>query len=162
MAGLVWLRPLDPLFVLGLMALAGLTDVLDGWFERRRRKVLGMAPGGQESIGAWLDPVCDKIFILSVLAAITVARSLPFWIIPLIALREILQTLIVLATRTVPAFRKRLQPRFKANVLGKLTTVVQFLAIGAILLDKPGQIPLVIATAGLGLVAVAVYVRRAL
>lgn len=159
MAALVWLRPLDPIFVLSLMALAGITDVLDGRLERKRRRTHGEQV---ESIGTWLDPVCDKIFILSVLAAITVARSLPLWLIPLIAIREILQTLIVVSTRILPAVRRRLHPRFRANVLGKITTVAQFITIAAILLDKPGQIPLAIATGGLGLVAVGVYLRRAL
>ena len=162
MAGLVWIRPSDPALVLGLMVLAGLSDVLDGWLERKRRQRLGIPEGGGESIGAWLDPLCDKVFILSVLIAITAAHSLPWWIIPLIALREILQTLIVAATRALPALRQRLRPRFKANVLGKLTTVVQFVTIGAILLNKPGVIPLALATAGLGVIAVAVYVRRAM
>lgn len=157
LAALVWWRPLDPVFVLGVMALAGVTDVLDGWVERRRH------PGRQvETAGAWLDPLCDKVFILSVLIAVTTARSLPAWIIPLIALREILQTLVAVGSKAVPALRRRLRFRFGANVLGKATTVLQFLTIGAILLDKPGQIPLAAATAGLGLIAVAVYVRRAL
>jgi phosphatidylglycerophosphate synthase len=162
MAALVWLRPSDPAYVLGLMALAGITDVLDGRLERRRRERLGLPRDAAGSIGTWLDPLCDKTFILSVLAAITVAHALPFWIIPLIALREILQTLIVGSTRVVPAVRARLRPRFQANVLGKITTVVQFITIGAILFHKPGQIPLAIATAVLGAIAVAVYVRRAL
>jgi cardiolipin synthase len=162
MAGLVWVRPLDPFYVLGLMALAGLSDVLDGWLERRRRLRLGIPEGAGDSIGTWLDPLCDKVFILSVLAAITAARSLPWWIIPLVALREILQTLVVAATRVLPALKQRLRPRFKANVLGKVTTLVQFGAIGTILLNRPGTIPLAIATAGLGLIAVVVYVRRAI
>jgi cardiolipin synthase len=161
MAGLVWVRPLDPIYVLGLMALAGLSDVLDGWLERKRRERLGLPLGG-ESIGAWLDPVCDKVFILSVLVAITAAHALPWWIIPLIALREILQTLIVAATKLLPPLRQRLRPRFRANILGKLTTVVQFVTIGAILLNRPGAIPLAFATALLGLIAAAIYVRRAL
>lgn len=161
MAAIVWFRPVDPVFVLGLMAVAGLTDVLDGWLERRRRERLGIPLTG-ESSGAWLDPLCDKVFILSVLAAITLARSLPVWIIPLIALREILQVLILAGKKTVPFLRRRLRPRFRANVLGKLTTVCQFVTIGAILLNKPGQIPLAAGTAGLGLLAVGVYFRRAL
>jgi phosphatidylglycerophosphate synthase len=157
LAAMIWLRPLDPLFVLGIMALAGITDVLDGWVERRRD------PGRKfESAGAWLDPLCDKLFILSVLTAIAVARSLPLWIVPLIALREILQTLVAIGAKTIPALRRRLRFKFGANVLGKATTVSQFITIGAILLNKPGQIPLAMATAGLGLIAVAVYVRRAL
>ena len=161
MAALVWLRPLDPAYVLGLMAIAALSDVLDGWLERRRRERRGEPPGTGESIGTWLDPLCDKVFILSVLTAITLARGLPLWIVPLISLREILQTLIVGATRVIPAVRNRLRPRFRANLLGKATTVVQFVTIAAILLDWPHQIPLAIATGGLGLIAVVVYVRRA-
>lgn len=161
MAALVWFRPLDPVYVLGLMAVAALSDVLDGWLERRRRERLGEPVGTGESMGTWLDPVCDKVFILSLLTAITLAHGLPLWIVPLIALREILQTVIVGATRVIPAVRRRLRPRFRANVLGKATTVIQFITIAAILLNWPYQIPLAIATAVLGLIAVGVYVRRA-
>lgn len=157
LGALVWLRPLDPVYVLGIMTLAGITDVLDGWVERRRH------PGSTaETAGAWLDPLCDKIFILSVLLAITVAGSLPLWLVPLIALREILQTLVAVGSRTLPALRRRLRFKFRSNVLGKATTVAQFLTIGALLLHKPGALPLALATAALGMVAVGVYVRRAL
>jgi phosphatidylglycerophosphate synthase len=97
-----------------------------------------------------------------VLTAIAMARSLPLWIVPLIALREILQALVAIGTRTVPALRRGLRFKFRANLLGKGTTVLQFITIGAILLDKPGQITLALATAGLGLVAAIVYVGRAL
>jgi cardiolipin synthase len=144
------------------MVLAGTTDILDGWLERRQREKRGEAQGPVESIGAWLDPLCDKIFMISLLTAITVARSLPLWLVPLVALREILQTLVAIGAKALPALRKRLHFKFGANVLGKATTVAQFLAIGAILLNQPGQIPLALAAACLGLAAVVVYVRRAL
>jgi len=162
MAGLVWLRPRDPIFVLGLMALAGITDVLDGWVERRQREREGAAGGPVESMGAWLDPLCDKVFILSLVTAITVAHDLPLWMIPVISAREILQTAVLAATRTVPAIRRRLRPRFRANVLGKATTVAQFITIAAILLKTPVQIPLAIFTGVLGMIAVTVYVLRAM
>jgi phosphatidylglycerophosphate synthase len=162
LAGLAWLRPLDPLFILGLLALAGITDVLDGWLDRRQRERAGGGAAPGESVGVWLDPLCDKVFILSVLVAVTVARGLPLWLAPLIGLREILQTLVVGSTRVIPAARRRLRPRFKSNLLGKATTVAQFITIAAILLDQPGQIPLAVATAALGVVAVAVYIHRAL
>jgi phosphatidylglycerophosphate synthase len=162
LGGLAWLRPLDPAFILGLLVVAGITDVLDGWIERRRRERAGGAGAPGESVGTWLDPLCDKVFILSVLAAVTVAHHFPLWIVPLIGLREILQALIVGSTRVIPAVRRRLRPRFRANFLGKVTTIAQFFTLAAILLDKPGKVPLMIATAILGAVAVAVYVRRAL
>lgn len=157
LGALTWLRPLDPGFVLGLMALAGVTDILDGWVERRRH------PGRRtETMGVWLDPLCDKLFILSLLTALVTARSLPLWIVPLIATREILLTLVALGSTTVPALRKRLRFRFGAHILGKATTVAQFVSIAAILLNKPGQKALAGVTASLGVLAVAVYIRRAL
>jgi cardiolipin synthase len=162
LAGLVWLRPQDPVFVLGLMALAAVTDVMDGWLERRIQKRRGQTSDRAGSIGTWLDPVCDKIFMLSLLTAITVAHDLPLWIIPLIAAREILQTAIVGATRVFPPLGRRLRPRFRANVLGKATTVIQFLTVGAILLKIPGQFSLALASGVIGGIAVGVYVLRAL
>jgi cardiolipin synthase len=162
---LVWLRPADPVFLLGVMALAGVTDVLDGWLERRHQRLLGRGgetPDSPRTVGVWLDPLCDKVFILSVLAAIAVTRHPPLWILPLVALREILQALIAVAARTVPALGRCLRFRFRANLLGKSATVAQFLTIGAILLSPGWQIPLAITTAALGVIAVVIYVRRAL
>jgi cardiolipin synthase len=162
LAALVWVRPLDPAWVLGLMLLAGLTDVLDGALERRRRLRMDPAFRNAPSIGVWLDPLCDKIFIVSLLASVTIPRHLPLWLIPLIGLREILQTLVLLVVKPLPGFRERLRPRFRANALGKFVTVAQFLTIGAILLERPAMLPLALATGALGLVAVGVYVARAL
>jgi cardiolipin synthase len=162
LAALVWVRPLDPAWVLGLMLVAGLTDVLDGALERRRRLKMDPAHRNAPSVGVWLDPLCDKIFIVSLLAAVTVPRHLPLWLIPLIGLREILQAIVLLVVKPLPGFRQRLRPRFRANVLGKLATVAQFATIGSILLDGPAKIPLAIATGALGLIAVGVYVLRAM
>ncbi len=162
LAALVWIRPLDPAWVLGLMLLAGATDVLDGALERRRRLKLDPARRNAPTIGVWLDPLCDKIFILSVLAAVTLSRHLPLWLIPLIALREILQTVILIGIKPLPRFRDRLRPRFRSNVLGKLVTVFQFLTIGSLLLGAPATIPLAFASGALGLVAVGVYFARAM
>lgn len=162
LAALVWVFPLHPAWVLGLMLLAGLTDILDGALERRRRLRLDPALRNAPSIGVWLDPLCDKIFILSLLTAVTISRGQPFWLIPLIATREILQVLVLLVVKPLPGFRDRLRPRFRANVLGKMVTVVQFLAIGALLLDTAGKIPLAAASGALGLLAAGVYVRRSM
>jgi cardiolipin synthase len=161
LAALLWLRPTDPLLVLGLMAVAGITDVLDGWVERRRLARLGQAEGqGKPSVGVWLDPLCDKIFVLSLIGAIAVTHPVPLWVLPLVALREILQTLAIGVARLIPSVRRRVRVKFRANVLGKLSTVAQFLTIGAILLHSPAQVPLAIGTAAVGALSTAVYIRR--
>ena len=158
LGAIVWLRPLDPVFVLIVMAIAGTTDVLDGWLERRRRARLGepAAP----TVGVWLDPLCDKLFILSVLAAIAFNRR-TLGLLPMIATREILQTLIAIAWRLVPAVRRRLKFQFGAAYLGKAATVAQFLAVRALLIDHPAQMPLAILTSILGFTAAMLYLVRA-
>jgi phosphatidylglycerophosphate synthase len=158
LAALLWLRPTDPAYVLGLMAVAGITDVLDGWVERRRLARLGQP--GKPTVGVWLDPLCDKIFVLSLVAAIAVSHPVPLWLLPLVALREILQTLAIGAASAIPSVRRRVRVKFRANVLGKLSTVAQFLTVGAILLRSPAQVPLAIGTGVLGALAAAVYIRR--
>ncbi len=160
LAALAWLRPLETAFVLALMALAAATDVLDGWLERRARARRG-TPADPPGAGAWLDPLCDKVFVISVLASIASARGTPLWLVPLIAAREILQTAAALVWRIVPEVRTRLRFEFRAAVLGKAATIAQFCAIGAILVDHPDRELLAAATGAVGLTAGLFYVRRA-
>jgi phosphatidylglycerophosphate synthase len=154
LAALVWLRPADPLFVLFLMALAGLTDVLDGWLERRRR---GGIPAPAPTIGMWLDPLCDKVFVVSTLVAVGVAVRPPLHVLPLMATREILQVAALLILGL--GLRRRF--RFQAAVLGKIATVCQFATLAAVLARHPAQTPFALLTAAVGLAAVVHYVSQA-
>jgi cardiolipin synthase len=159
LAALVWLYPTSWGFVLGLMLLAGTTDVLDGWWERRLRAT---RPGREApGIGVWLDPLCDKIFVVSLLAALAVAFRLPAYLLPLIAAREILQTLAAVGSKILPALRGRLRFEFRAAIVGKAATASQFLSIGAILAKSPWTLTFSVMTGVLGLVAAAYYVGRA-
>ena len=160
LAGLVWLSPLSPVYVLGLMAAAGATDVADGWLERRLLARQGRSLD-TPTIGIWLDPLCDKIFALSVLAAVAAARRPPLWLLPLVVTREIIQGLAVLAWRLVPAVRARLRYRFRSAALGKAATASQFLAIAAMMSAPRFQAPLAVVTGVLGAWAGLFYVRRA-
>ncbi len=66
LAALVWLFPSRSKHVLGVMLFAGFTDVLDGWVARKLKL--------KNSYGKWLDPLCDKIFVLSTLIAVVSAN----------------------------------------------------------------------------------------
>ena len=161
MGALIWLRPFDPVYILSLMALAATTDVLDGWVERRLLERAGRDPDRAPTTGLWLDPLCDKIFALSVIAAVLVTRRPPLFLLLLIVAREIIQASVSVAWRLVPALRARLHPRFRASVLGKAATVAQFCTIAAILTGHPWQVPLALATGGLGISAGTLYILRA-
>jgi phosphatidylglycerophosphate synthase len=161
LAALVWIDPLNPALVLPLMALAGLTDMADGWLERRARKRLGI-PDEVRTAGAWLDPLCDKTFVISVMAAILVARRPPLWIPALIAAREILQLPQIALYLLWPGLRARLRYDFSAAALGKAVTLLQFLAVGALLVGHPSLEPLAAACGAIGTAAAGFYFRRAL
>jgi cardiolipin synthase len=150
MAALLWIAPGNPAWTLGLMLAAGASDGLDGFLARR----LGAA--GRS--GAWLDPLCDKVFVLSALAAIAWAVRPPAWALAALAARELLQ---------VPMgfwFGARGVHRdfdFRASLLGKLATVVQFAALGTLLFRRPEALPLCLAAGLAGSAAVLQYALRA-
>jgi len=138
----------------GVMALAAATDVLDGTIARRR----GISMAG---MGSWLDPICDKLFVGAVLAALHFERGVPLWLLAVIVARELMQLPMVLVYRAFPTLRHWLRYDFRASHLGKAATIVQFLAIGSLVMGWTAAIPFAWGAFGLGLVALADYVRRA-
>jgi cardiolipin synthase len=138
-----------------VLATAAATDVLDGWVARRR----GLDPAG---MGSWLDPICDKLFVGSVLAAIYVERRAPLSLLALIATRELLQLPMALVYRTSVTLRRWLRYDFRASLLGKGATVAQFLAVSALILDAAVAWWLAALAFALGLLALADYIRRAI
>lgn len=167
---------------LAVLALAALSDVLDGMFARRaaahpRAAVPGAAtlrgdragprldlrvelqPAG---IGSWLDPICDKIFVATVLVATWIHLHPPLALLALILAREIAQAPLSLVYVTVPALRHWLHYDFRASVFGKIATVSQFAAITAIVLELPVARTLAWVAFASGMVALGDYLRRAL
>jgi phosphatidylglycerophosphate synthase len=138
----------------GVLAAAAATDVLDGYFARRS----GADPSGT---GSWLDPICDKLFVGAVLAALYVQRRVPLGLLALIVSRELLQLPMALVYRTSATLRRWLQYDFRASVLGKAATVVQFLAVSALILDHAVAWRLAIFAFVVGLLALGDYIRRA-
>lgn len=115
----------------GIFALAGITDWLDGYLARRL---------GQTSVlGAFLDPVADKLMVAIALVLLVQADPTPWLAVPAAVIigREI----------TVSALREwmaELGARSKVAVssMGKLKTAAQMLAIVLLLYREPlGPLP---------------------
>ena len=138
---------------LGVLAVAALTDVFDGVAARRA----GVDLAG---VGSWLDPLCDKLFVGTVLAALYVERRVPLGLLALIVARELLQLPMSLVYRAVPTLRRWLRYDFRASPLGKAATISQFLAITALVAGVRARVPIVLAFT-LGIVALGDYVLRA-
>jgi cardiolipin synthase len=145
-----------------VMGIAALTDVLDGYFARRQAQRAGGPSEPDGGTGAWLDPICDKLFVAAVLAAIIVRRHPPPLLIGLILTRELVQVPLGVAYRFIPTLHSWLRYDFRASVLGKAATVAQFLAIAALILDHPVIEIFALIAFALGIAALVDYMRRAI
>lgn len=64
-----------------LFLLAGISDGLDGYIAKRFRY--------ETQLGAILDPVADKVLLVSCFIVLTVMNHLPFWLLVVVAFRDI-------------------------------------------------------------------------
>jgi cardiolipin synthase len=160
LGGVFWLtmRPSveQPWWAFLVLAAAGVTDVLDGYFARRR------SGGHASGMGSWLDPICDKLFVGLVLVALYVHRRPPVVVLALILTRELIQLPLTAVYTVVPTLRHWLRYDFRASVLGKAATVSQFAAVAALILNSSWAFTVAGVAFVLGVTAIADYVRRAI
>ncbi|MFC4599715.1 CDP-alcohol phosphatidyltransferase family protein [Cohnella hongkongensis] len=110
------------------LLLAGFTDFLDGYIARR---------SGQVTVtGSMLDPLADKLMMLSVVLALLIKSVLPLAAFVAMAFRE-LGMIIGSAIFYFRGFKT-----VPANGFGKATTILYYLAITLMFLDQPGGVPL--------------------
>ena len=143
-----------PALALAVLCAAAVSDVLDGWVARRYSQVT--------ATGAVIDPITDKIFVLTVVATLLWTGRLSLIEVLLLGTRDIGELPLVLwlsGSRRLRAARKE-QPQ--ANVLGKLATVAQFVAVLLVLLAHEQRTLSIYVASLMGVLAAAGYWRRAL
>ena len=97
-----------------VFSFAGLTDALDGLIARRA--------GQRTSLGAWLDPMADKLllvttFVVLTLPSIPLVNHLPLWLTVLVISRD------VVIVGVVAIINLAVGPRtFRPSLFGKATT----------------------------------------
>ena len=94
---------------------AGLTDALDGLIARRA--------GQRTSLGAWLDPMADKLllvttFIVLTLPSLPLTNHLPVWLTVLVISRDVVIVAFVAIVNLAVGRRT-----FTPSLLGKSATV---------------------------------------
>ena len=134
-----------------LFAVAVSTDALDGFLARVTRK--------KTSLGRFLDPLADKLLLLSGFLGILFVNALPYrpplWVTVTIVFRD-----IVIVSGLVVLYLMYGTIRVRTNFLGKLTTAIQMVTFIAILLEWRGAVPLWYTTAAVTILSGAVYVIR--
>lgn len=105
-----------------IFIIASITDKLDGYIARSRNMVT--------TFGKFLDPLADKILVLTALVMLVEYGKIPAWIPIIVLTREFL----VSGYRLVAA--QKGGQVIAASVWGKLKTVTQMIAIILIFADK--------------------------
>ena len=143
-----------PGLAFGILIGAALTDVLDGWYARRFRQVT--------ATGSALDPVTDKLFVMTVAITLIITGHFSVTAVILLSTREIGELPLVLWLALSPEARRARVEHPVSNVVGKMATALQFVAVSAALFHAPHQAVWVGATAVVGMAAAFTYWRRAL
>ena len=105
-----------------IFIIASITDKLDGYIARSRNQVT--------TFGKFLDPLADKILVLSALVMLVEFGKIPAWIPIIVLAREFL----VSGYRLIAV--QKGGKVIAASIWGKLKTVTQMLAIILIFIDK--------------------------
>ena len=106
---------------LAAFAVAGLSDLLDGWIARRFWFT--------SIFGAWLDPIADKLLMLFCFVALLRVGAAPLWLVVLVLGRDLL-----VAAGVGLAWALSLPLRMAPLGVGKAATAIEILYIGAALL----------------------------
>jgi cardiolipin synthase (CMP-forming) len=111
---------------------AGATDALDGLIARRT--------GQPTTLGAWLDPMADKLLLLTMFVMLTLpglglVNRLPLWLTVLVISRDVAIVLTVAVVNMAVARRT-----FRPSLFGKAATVIYVLTgVCALLANYVGQ-----------------------
>ncbi len=103
-------------------ALAGITDTLDGYYARKL--------GQTSRLGAFLDPVADKLIVTAALVLI-VSRD-PRWFVVITAIIIIGREIAVSALREWMA-EIGARSRIKVSMMGKYKTIMQIVGLSFLL-----------------------------
>lgn len=105
-----------------IFIIASITDHYDGYLARKNNQIT--------TFGKFLDPIADKILVVTTMLLLTERGTLPAWIPIVTIFREFL----VSGYRLVEA--KEGGNVVAANIWGKIKTVTQMIAIMLMLIDS--------------------------
>jgi cardiolipin synthase (CMP-forming) len=105
---------------LGIFAFAGLSDAADGFLAKRYNHMT--------RFGRFLDPAADKLLMLASFVALSAARVTPLWLAALVIGRDVAIVAGILLARVLELPIK-VEPLF----IGKVSTAVQIVYIGFVL-----------------------------
>ena len=118
---------LDYAIAFGLYVVVGITDYFDGWLARKMKIV--------SRLGAFLDPIADKIMVAAVLLMLVAIQVIDSWHV-IAAIVILLREILVSGLRE---YLGGMQVSVPVSRLAKWKTTFQMVALGALILG--GALP---------------------
>lgn len=119
--GSVWGIPITYLIMDIIFIIGSCTDKLDGYIARSRNQVT--------TFGKFLDPIADKILVITAMILLVQYKGLPAWIPVIVIAREFL----VSGYRLVAV--EKAGKVVAASIWGKIKTATQMVAIALLFID---------------------------
>lgn len=99
-----------------VFAIAGITDGLDGLLARLTRR--------KTELGAYLDPVADKLLLISSYLSLAIVEILPGWLAVIVITRDVIILLGILVILLISR-----PPSIRPSFISKMTTTFQILTV---------------------------------
>jgi cardiolipin synthase len=106
---------------LGILMLGGITDGLDGWLARTLNQ--------KTALGAYLDPIADKLLLSSSYFVLALKAKIPWWLAIMVLGRDVLILVACAAILLTVGYRP-----FPPSVWGKANTFFEILLVVLVLL----------------------------
>ena len=99
-----------------VLVVAGLSDGIDGLLARSLNQ--------RSSLGAYLDPIADKLLLSSSFIILAFKKQIAWWLTIIVFSRDILILIVAVVILLISGYRP-----FPPSILGKLTTATQIILV---------------------------------
>jgi cardiolipin synthase (CMP-forming) len=113
-----------------VLVVSGLSDGIDGLIARKFNQ--------RSSLGAYLDPIADKLLLSSSFLILAFKRKIAWWLTIIVLSRDVLILIVAVAIILSAGYRP-----FPPSIFGKLTTLVQIILVFTVILGAAYPSPIV-------------------
>lgn len=104
-----------------ILVIAGLSDGIDGVLARKLNQ--------KSALGAYLDPIADKLLLSSSFVVLAMAKKVAWWLTIMVLSRDILLLVVAAVIILISGYRP-----FPPSLYGKFTTFFQIVFVFAVVL----------------------------
>ena len=104
-----------------ILVVAALTDGIDGLLARKLNQ--------KSALGAYLDPIADKLLLSSSFVVLAMAKKVAWWLTLMVLSRDVLLLIVAVVIILISGYRP-----FPPSIYGKFTTFFQIVFVFSVVL----------------------------